>query len=88
MNTNLYILFHKTRLGVTIPKYLLHILFPLIQGNHHVMNFCQGLNMDLNLKVAATEINTATGALLRMIQDLKLNAELGRIISNNNDGNE
>ena len=43
---------------------------------------------ELNLKVAATEINTATDALLRMIQDLKLNAELGRIISNNNDDNK
>ena len=39
---------------------------------------------ELSLKVATKEISTATDALLGMVQDLKLNAELGNIMQNNN----
>ncbi len=39
---------------------------------------------ELSLKIATKEISTATDALLGMVQDLKLNAELGNIMQNNN----
>ena len=42
---------------------------------------------ELSLKVATKEISTATDALLGMVQDLKLNAELGNIMQNNNNNN-